>query len=581
MFEIKEDFYWNGEPLKIISGSIHYFRVVPEYWEDRLLKLKAMGCNTVETYIPWNIHEPKENEFNFEGINNIHQFIQTAHDLDLFVIVRPSPYICAEWEFGGLPSWLLKDRNMRVRTAYEPYLEKVERFFERLLQELVPLQYTNGGPILMMQVENEYGSYNNDKVYMNRLVDIMLENGVDVPLVTSDGTWLDMMENGALPKRALPTANFGSDSKEHFAYLRNFYGKEMPLMVMEYWIGWFTAWGNEKINRAPHAEQLADLKNILDVGHVNFYMFHGGTNFGFWNGANYYDGLSPDITSYDYDAPLTEWGDITDKYKAYREIIQSYTDTPLPALPENPVRKDYGTLEVKERTALFNNLDNLTEKVERPYPLRMEELDQSMGYVLYRHDLGVKRPITDFRLLGTADRAQVYINGEHQFTQYDKELGKTKQFKLVEEQNQLDILVENMGRINYGEKVPHQSKGITDNLYVNGAFRSDWTHYPLSLDNIEKVDFTEEYIERTPSFSRFELEIEAGELADTFIDMTGWGKGAVYINGFNLGRYWEIGPQFKLYLPAPLLKEGKNEIVVFETEGRIKETLTFTDQAPA
>lgn len=578
MFEIKDDFYWNDEPIKIISGSIHYFRVVPEYWEDRLLKLKAMGCNTVETYIPWNIHEPKEGVFDFTGINDIKAFVELAQKLDLFVILRPSPYICAEWEFGGLPAWLLKDRNMRLRTAYPPFVEKVRRFFVELLKELTPLQFTKGGPILMMQVENEYGSYGSDKVYIQELIDILLENDVDVPLVTSDGTWLDMLENGTMVDKALPTVNFGSDAKTHFGLLKEFVGKPIPLMVMEFWNGWFTAWGNEDYNRSDGAKQAEELRDILSMGHVNFYVFHGGTQFGFYNGANYYDAFSPDITSYDYDAPLTEWGDITEKYKAFRSVIADFVDGELPELPEPVKRADYGKVRRSKLTSLFANLENLSEGIESPYALTMEDLDQDFGYVLYKHDLGKKRTIEGFELLGANDRAHVYLNGDLAFTQYDKELGNKETLNLTEDENELMVLVENMGRINYGPRIPHQHKGIKDGLYVNGALRSEFIHYSLPLNNPRKIDFELDYVENQPSFSQFELVIE--EVADTFIDMTGWGKGVVYINGYNIGRYWEVGPQYKLYVPAPLLKEGQNEIIVFETEGKIKEEIIFTDKPP-
>lgn len=578
MFEIKEDFYYKKKPVKIISGAIHYFRVVPEYWKDRLEKLKAMGCNTVETYIPWNMHEPKEGTFDFKDRLDIRRFIEIASDLGLFVIVRPSPYICAEWEFGGLPSWLIKDRNMKLRTAYQPYLEKVSSYYKRLFQELVPLQCTNGGPIIMMQIENEYGSYGNDKAYLNALTDMMEKYGVDVPLVTSDGTWLDMLDNGTIPERAFPTVNFGSDSRSHFNRLNDFLGKPGPLMVMEFWNGWFTAWGDDHYQHTEIESSAKELDNILSMGHVNFYMFHGGTHFGFSSGSNYYENLSPDITSYDYDAPLTEWGEVTEKYKAFRSVIEKYVEHKLPDFPKPVERKAYGVVSLLDKTSLFSNLTQLSKPVNSPFPLSMEDLDQSTGYVLYRGNLGKKRDISEFRLLKTSDRAQVYVNGKHLFTQYDKELGNKESFQLTENENKMDILVENMGRINYGERILHQQKGITDGVYVNGALHSDWTHYSLPLQNIESINFEAPHIENQPGFYRFELNVIKAN--DTFVDMSGCGKGVVFLNGFNLGRFWDIGPQFKLYVPAPLLKQGTNEIIVFETEGKVQEQITFTDQPP-
>lgn len=578
MFEIKEDFYWKGSPIKIISGAVHYFRVVPEYWEDRLLKLKAMGCNTVETYVSWNLHEPQEGIFDFEGILNIKRFIEVAQKLDLFVIVRPSPYICAEWEFGGLPAWLLKYDDMKFRCNDQQFLDKVEAYYQQLLKEIISLQVTHDGPIIMMQVENEYGSYGNDKAYLYALTEIMEENGVDVPLVTSDGPWLDMFDNGTILDKALPTVNCGSEIKKNTKILSEFVGREIPLMVMEFWIGWFTAWGDEKLHHTKVKEAAKELDDLLDIGHVNFYMFHGGTNFGFTNGANYYDYLTPDVTSYDYDAPLTEWGDVTEKYKAFREIIAKHVDYELPALPEPSPKKKYEELNISQKTSLFENLDNLTQSVFNEYPLPMEKLDQNFGYILYRGDIGKKRHLEDFRLLGANDRAQVFVNEEHVLTQYDKELGEKVELDLLEETNTMDILVENMGRVNYGVHLPHQQKGIKEGVVVNGAFRSNWEHFALPLDNVDALDFTKNYQEGKPAFYQFELHCE--ECQDTFVDMTGWGKGVVFVNGYNLGRFWEKGPQYKLYLPAPLLKRGVNEIIVFETEGVAKDTMKFSNEPP-
>ncbi|WP_244244660.1 glycoside hydrolase family 35 protein [Marinilactibacillus kalidii] len=578
MFEIKETFYLNGSPIKIVSGALHYFRIVPEYWEDRLSKLKAMGCNTVETYVPWNMHEPKEGQYNFEDMYDIKKYIETAQSLGLYVIVRPAPYICAEWEFGGLPAWLLKDRNMKFRTYYQPFIEKVDRYYQHLLKEIDDLQITKSGPIIMMQIENEYGSYGNDKKYLKALADMMIKYGVDVPLVTSDGTWMDMLENGTLPEVALPTANFGSGSKEHFGKLKAFHDKESPLMVMEFWNGWFTAWGDDEYKHTAYEEQVDEIDAILSVGHINFYMIHGGTNFGFTNGSNYYDELTPDITSYDYDAPITEWGDVTEKYKAFRSVIEKHVDYNIPTIPVTVEKKAYGQLSIHSRTSLFDNLSNLADVVSDMSTLSMEDLDQNFGYVLYQNDLGKKRKIEEFELVKANDRAKVYINRQHELTQYDRELGQKVSFELTDDENELSLLVENMGRVNYGKNMIHQQKGIVDGVLVNGAFRNGWKHFGLPLDNIDKVDYSYDYVEGEPSFSQFELVVE--ESKDTFIDMTGWGKGVVFINGFNLGRFWEVGPQFKLYLPGPLLKTGKNEIVIFETEGTVKDTIELTDQPP-
>lgn len=574
-FTIEDQFYLNGKPIKIISGAIHYFRVVPEYWQDRLEKLKALGCNTVETYIPWNMHEPREGEYCFSGMYDVRKFIQTAQQLGLYVILRPSPYICAEFEFGGLPSWLLRDGDMKLRFSYPPYLVKIDRYYKRLFEEFRDLQIDNGGPIVMMQVENEYGSYANDKEYIYSLVDLMRKHGVTVPLVTSDGPWHDMLDNGSVQDVALPTINCGSDIKQNFARLKQFHGGERPLMVMEFWIGWFDAWGDGQHHTRDAESAAAELDDILKEGSVNIYMFHGGTNFGFTSGANYYDKLSPDTTSYDYDALLTEWGDITPKYQAFQQVIARYTEVPEVQFSTSISKKAYGEVAVKEKVSLFSIADKLAKVVESPYPLTMEALDQSSGYVLYQTHIGKQRHIEDFRLIQCADRAQVFINNKLMFTKYDQHMEDKESFELPDPQNELMVLVENMGRINYSVKMNTQHKGIKGGVIVNGAFQSGWRHYALPLDQLELLDFSQAYVSGTPAFYRFELEVD--EAGDTFLDFTGWGKGVAWINGFNLGRYWEIGPQRRLYIPGPLLKKGVNEVILFETEGKAGDTISFED----
>lgn len=576
-FTIEDQFYLDGKPLKIISGAIHYFRVVPEYWQDRLEKLQALGCNTVETYIPWNMHEPREGEYCFSGMFDIRKFILTAQKLGLYVILRPSPYICAEWEFGGLPFWLLKDGDMKLRFNYPPYLAKIDRYYKRLFEEFNDLQMDRGGPIVMMQVENEYGSYANDKQYMYSLVDLMRKHGVTVPLVTSDGPWHDMLDNGSVQDAALPTINCGSDVKEHFVRLKQFHGEDRPLMVMEFWIGWFDAWGDEQHHTREAQSAAAELDDILKEGSVNIYMFHGGTNFGFTSGANYYDKLSPDTTSYDYDALLTEWGDFTPKYEAFKQVIARYTELPKVQFSTLINKKAYGEVAVQQKVSLFSIADKLAKVVESPYPLTMEALDQPAGYVLYQTNLGKQRRIEDFRLIQCADRAQVFSNDKLMFTKYDQHMEDKELFDLRDPQNELKVLVENMGRINYSVKMNTQHKGIKGGVIVNGAFQSGWRHYALPLDNLEMVDFSKEYVNGTPAFYRFELEVD--EAGDTFLDFTGWGKGVAWINGFNLGRYWEIGPQRRLYIPGPLLKTGANEVILFETEGKAGDSIRFEDSA--
>lgn len=574
--EIKDDFYLDGKPIQIISGSIHYFRVVPEYWLDRLEKLKNMGCNTVETYVPWNVHEPQEGSYCFSGRYDLRHFIKLAHSIGLYVILRPSPYICAEWEFGGLPYWLLKYPQLKIRFNEDLFMGKVSRYFEQLFNEVVDLQADQGGPIILMQIENEYGGYANDYEYMYRLADLMKKNGVTVPLVTSDGPWGDMLENGSVQDVALATVNCGSKVGEHFKRLRAFHGSKKPLMVMEFWVGWFDAWGDEAHHTTDVAEAAKELATILEQGHVNIYMFHGGTNFGFMNGANYYEKLAPDVTSYDYDALLSEWGEPTEKYHAFKAVIETKRAIEEIPLSTQIKRKAYGTVSVKEKVSLRYVRDDIAKPIRSNYPLSMETLDQGYGYIYYESDIGPAREIEDFRLISCMDRAHVYLNDELRFVKYDHELNEKESFTLEQAENTLGILVENMGRVNYSVKMNHQHKGIKDGVIINGAFQSDWMHYSLPLDNLEQLDFSKGYQPQVASFYRFEVDVD--ETGDTFLDFSGWGKGVAFVNGFHIGRFWEVGPQKRLYIPGPLLKKGKNEIILFETEGKAQETIQLVSE---
>ena len=593
-FEVKEKFYLNGEPFQIISGAIHYFRTVPEYWRDRLLKLKAMGGNTVETYIAWNVHEPKKGEFHFDGMYDVEAFIELAKELGLYVILRPSPYICAEWEFGGLPAWLLKEEGMRLRVNYEPFMKAIEDYYDVLMPKLVKHQITEGGNVILMQIENEYGYYANDKSYMKRMMEIMRKYGVTVPFITSDGPFVENLNGGVL-EGALPTGNFGSKTEERFNTLKN-YTNGGPLMCAEFWVGWFDHWGNGGHMTGNLEESTKDLDKMLEMGNVNIYMFEGGTNFGFMNGSNYYDELTPDVTSYDYDGILTEDGQITEKYRRYKEVISKYTKIPeVPELAESKIKRGaYGTLKLNDKVSLFSVLDDLSVKVSSVYPVSMEKLDQNYGYILYHSTLETEDAVAKIRLWEAADRANILVDKKPLVTLYDLELQKEaevmteeeiakamalpmeEQMKLSQRGKDLDILVENMGRVNFGPRMEHQRKGIGQCVQINGHMHNNWDMYTLPLDNVDKVDFSKDYIENTPSFYRFTFEAE--ELTDTFLDFEGWGKGCIFLNGFNLGRFWEIGPQKRLYIPAPLIKKGENEIIIFETEGKYQDTIKLVDE---
>ena len=582
-FEIKEDFYLNNEKIKIISGSIHYFRVVPEYWQDRLEKLKLMGCNTVETYVPWNFHETHEGKIDFTSKRkNLVHFIKLAEKLGLLVILRPTPYICAEWDFGGLPYWLLKDKNLRIRSNDEKFLSKIDKYFSVLLPLVTPLQMTEGGNIIMMQIENEYGSFSNNKTYLRNMKNLMTKYGVTVPLFTSDGAWQEALESGTLIEDGiLPTANFGSRTEEQFGELQKFMDKnniKAPLMCMEFWIGWFNNYGTDIKKRCPK-ESAMEFDKMLEMGHSNIYMFHGGTNFDFFNGCSYHDGIDPQTTSYDYDALLTEWGDVTEKYITFKEVIKKYRTVEEFKLSTQIKKINYGKIELSRKVSLFNTLHTISKTIQSDRTLTFEELNSGYGYVLYRLNIEGQRKYEKFKLIGMDDRAQIFANQKHHSTLYKENFIGTNSELILENEgtNTLDILVENLGRINYGGSLldSKESKGIKGGVMLDIHMHSDIEHYPLNLENIEKVDFSLGYKKNTPAF--YEYKFEVSEKGDSFLSTEGLSKGVAFINGFNLGRFWDKGINNYLYIPAPLLKNGENIIVIFETEGRYLNKIELKD----
>lgn len=569
-----KQFLYNGSPVRIIGGAMHYYRIVPQYWKDRLLKLKACGFNTVETCVPWNLHEPEEGRFNFEGIADITRFIELAHELGLFVIIRPSPYTCAEWEFGGFPAWLLQHSDIQLRSSDPYYLEKVDHYYDVLMEKFRPYLCTQGGPIIAMQIENEYGSYGNDKAYLEHLRIGMIKRGIDVLLFTSDGPTDYMLQGGTLPN-VLATVNFGSRPEQAFDKLLE-YQPDKPVVCMEYWNGWFDHWGEEHHVR-DHAEVAEVLDRILASGaSVNFYMFHGGTNFGFYNGANYSDKYEPTVTSYDYHALLNEAGDITEKYLAIREVIGKYVELPDIPLPAPAPKMSLGPIQMTEQAGLFESLDRLSQPINSPYPVTMEKLGQDYGFILYETNIPGPLGKSKLAVQEIRDRAIVYLNGEYQGVidrnTHDPSLQVSETDILLEIPKggaKLSLLVENMGRINYGWKLK-DPKGITEGVRLGQQFLYDWTIYSLPLKDLSALRFEPAPMEpdNTLTGPRFhKATITLDHIADTFLQLEGWTKGAAYINSFNLGRYWEVGPQKTLYVPAPLLREGDNELILFELHG--------------
>lgn len=581
-FEIGSSFYLDGQEFKILSGAIHYFRIQPEDWYHSLYNLKALGFNTVETYVPWNMHEPKKDQFDFQGILDIEKFLQIAQDLGLYAIVRPSPFICAEWEFGGMPAWLLTE-DMRIRSSDAPYLQAVADYYDELLPRLLPKLLDKGGNILMMQVENEYGSYGEDKDYLRAIRQMMLDRGLDCPLFTSDGPWRATLKAGTLIEEDLfVTGNFGSKADYNFSQMQEFFdehGKKWPLMCMEFWDGWFNRWKEPIIKRDP--EELAQaVHEVLKQGSINLYMFHGGTNFGFMNGCSA-RGVTdlPQVTSYDYDALLDEQGNPTPKYFAVQKMMETY----YPEYPQmKPLTKESFELRdiaLSEKVSLFETLADLSQPVESLYPVKMEDLGQCYGYLLYRTEASWDADEEKIRVIDGRDRMQLFVDGKLKATQYQAEIGQDI-FVAGEKKatHRIDILMENMGRVNYGHKflADTQRKGIRTGVCKDLHFLLNWQQYSLSFENTGNIDFSKGWQPEQPAFYAFDFEMKA--LKDTYLDLSSFGKGLAFVNGVNIGRFWNVGPTLSLYIPHSLLKEGNNRIIIFETEGEYEESINLVNQ---
>ena len=581
-FEIGSSFYLDGQEFKILSGAIHYFRIQPEDWYHSLHNLKALGFNTVETYVPWNMHEPKKGQFDFQGILDIEKFLQIAQDLGLYAIVRPSPFICAEWEFGGMPAWLLTE-DMRIRSSDTPYLQAVADYYDELLPRLVPRLLDKGGNILMMQVENEYGSYGEDKDYLRAIRQMMLDRGLDCPLFTSDGPWRATLKAGTLIEEDLfVTGNFGSKADYNFAQMQEFFdehGKKWPLMCMEFWDGWFNRWKEPIIKRDP--EELAQaVREVLEQGSINLYMFHGGTNFGFMNGCSA-RGVTdlPQVTSYDYDALLDEQGNPTPKYFAVQKMMETYYPEYQQMKPLTKESFELRDIALSEKVSLFETLADLAQPVESLYPVKMEDLGQSYGYLLYRTEASWDADEEKIRVIDGRDRMQLFVDGKLMATHYQAEIGQDI-FVAGEKKatHRIDILMENMGRVNYGHKflADTQRKGIRTGVCKDLHFLLNWQQYPLSFENTENIDFSKGWQPEQPAFYAFDFEMKA--LKDAYLDLSGFGKGLAFVNGVNIGRFWNIGPTLSLYIPHSLLKEGHNRIIIFETEGEYEESINLVNQ---
>lgn len=563
------EFLLDGNSFQIISGEMHPSRIPAAYWRNRIQMAKAMGCNTISVYIMWNYHELQEGVYDFESENrNLAEFFRIVAEEELWLIVRPGPYVCAEWEFGGIPPYLLRIPDIKLRCMDPRYMAAAGKYMAKLAAVIKPFLITNGGPVLMLQVENEYGSFGNDRNYISRLKDLWVENGIDVPFFTGDGPTTFMLEAGTLPGCAV-----GLDSGSQLSHfeLAAKMNPGVPVFSSETYPGWLTHWG-EKWAKTDTTDLLKEIKFLMDnKKSFNLYVIHGGTNFGFTAGANSGGkGYEPDVTSYDYDAPINEQGQPTPKFMALRRLLGSYLPKgkKLPPLPEVVPAYEIPSIGLTNFTSVW---DNLPQPVNSVQPKPFEAYNQDYGFILYTTELvGHKKgklTVTDLH-----DYAIVFLNGEYIGSLDRKEginsidLPENKAARPV-----LEILVEGMGRINFAQNLIDR-KGITDRVTLNGMTLMNWKVYNLPMD--EKFIYNLRSSSRNPGKKGifFKGNFFLAAAGDTFLDMSNFQKGIAWVNGHNLGRYWSIGPQKRLYCPASFLRQGTNEMIVFDllqTESQI------------
>ncbi|MGP8252238.1 MAG: glycoside hydrolase family 35 protein [Terracidiphilus sp.] len=553
-------FLLDGKPFQVIAGEMHYARIPREYWRARLRMAKAMGLNTVTTYVFWNFHEPRPGEYDFTGQHDVAEFVREAQSEGLYVNLRPGPYSCAEWDWGGFPSWLLKKRGIVVRGADPKFTEPARQWLLRLGEELAPLQIGNGGPIISVQVENEYGSFGNDHAYMEQIHRDLVDAGFDkAQLYTADGP--EQIPNGSLPE--LPAGiNFPpGNAPQAFATLHKL-RPEGPFMATEWWDGWFDHWG-DRHHTSDAKAQANELAWILKQGYsISIYMFHGGTSFGWMNGANidnkHYE---PDVTSYDYDSALDESGRPSPKYYLFRDAIAKATGVTPPPVPSIAPPITVPAVGLNQSVSLWQTLPPsvVSEQVKT-----MEDLDQAYGYILY--STTIPGPVSGDLLLDQLhDYALIYADGKLLGT-LDRRLDQNKMhvdFKKPD--TQLDILVENTGRVNFSLAIRGEHKGITKQVTLAGKPLTGWAIYPLPMEDPGKLPFGSGDC-TGPCFYRGNLKVD--QPGDTFLDTSSFTKGFVWVNGHPLGRIWNIGPQKTLYLPGVWLYAGNNDVIVFDLEGK-------------
>ena len=555
-------FLLDGKPFQILSGEMHYARIPRAYWRDRIRMAKAMGLNTIATYVFWNVHEPQPGEWNFSDNADLAEFLREAQQEGLYVILRAGPYSCAEWEFGGFPAWLMADPKMEtaLRTNDPAFMIPAERWLMKLGEVTAPYQIGRGGPIIAVQVENEYGDYGSDQEYLKHLRTIFLKAGfTDALLYTTNPTRGE--KNGSLDG-TYAAVNFGiGHAASGLDFLANM-RRGQPLFAAEYWPGWFDHWGQAHQTR-PIDPQIADLETILSRGaSLNVYMFHGGTSFGFMAGSSWTDNsFMPDVTSYDYDAPLDEAGHPTPKYDAYRKEFAKFAGHPLPDVPQPPPVIAVPEFALGESAPLWKNLP---AQVQSDSAQAMETYGQSYGFILYRTELhGAAHGALAIPALN--DYAKIYLDGKLVGT-LDRRL---KQDSLAIDSTAdhatVDILIENDGRINSTRMMQHEQKGAPQGVTLDGKPLTGWQVFPLPMTDLSKVRLQKGAACDGPCF--YAGRFQVNQVGDTFLDVRSLKKGAVWINGHAIGRYWDIGPQDTLYVPGPWLHPGWNNVVVFDVDG--------------
>ncbi len=551
-------FELNGKPFRIVSGEMEYARIPRADWRDRLRKARAMGLNAVTVYVFWNLHEPRPGVYDFSGQNDVAEYVREAQQEGLYVILRPGPYVCAEWDLGGYPAWLLKDHTMELRSAQPQFMQAAARWLDRLGQELAPLQASRGGPILAVQVENEYGSFGNDHAYVEQMHQLLLHAGFTGSLLyTADGA--DVLSRGSLPG-LLAAVDFGTGDAARSIELLKKFRPGAPVFVAEYWDGWFDHWG-EKHHTLDAATQETEIQSILSQGaSISLYMEHGGTSFGWMNGANNdNNGYQPDVSSYDYDAPLDESGRPRPKYFRLREIIAEETHTTPPPVPSSAPLITLAPIKLERSLSLWNTLPR---PIPSSDPLSMEDVDQAWGYILYRTQISGSGPGT-LAVQELHSYARVYLEGKLVGT-LDRRLGQLSLPVTVSGKQRLDILVENSGRVNFTPAIRGERAGILGEVTFAGVPLTGWEIYRLPF-----VPPPDRGYSRLPCSGPclYRAEFSVDHPGDTFLNTQRLSKGVIWVNGHLLGRFWNVGPMGSLFLPGAWLQTGRNQITVLDLDG--------------